>query len=68
MKTHIRQKENIITNRWNRIRYTIHSLYYDQIVKVTEPARKRAIEILDPDVTDTILQGFKKKWQNCSSR
>lgn len=45
----------INTNQWNRIRYTAYSFFYDQIVKVLNKERGRAIQVLAPNPSRSIL-------------
>ena len=43
------------TNKWNKIRYSIHSFYYDLILSTFGKERERAIGILSPKDGDSIL-------------
>ena len=43
------------TNKWNKIRYSIHSIYYDLILLFFRKERERAIQILSPEDGDSIL-------------
>jgi ubiquinone/menaquinone biosynthesis C-methylase UbiE len=42
-------------NRWNQLRYSLHSLYYDRLVGFIEKIRSTAIEFLNPGDNDNIL-------------
>jgi hypothetical protein len=42
-------------NKWNKLRYSVHSLYYDRLVGSLEKGRKHAIEVLAPGDYDRIL-------------
>ncbi|MFT3740913.1 MAG: methyltransferase domain-containing protein [Breznakibacter sp.] len=45
----------INTNRWNRIRYSVHSVYYDMLLAVLQKEREKAIRMLAPRDGDSIL-------------
>lgn len=45
----------INSNRWNKIRYSIHSVYYDLILLIFRKEREKAIQVLSPRKGDSIL-------------
>lgn len=45
----------INTNRWNRIRYTLYSPFYDWVARVFEGRRRQSIEQLEMKKDSTVL-------------
>jgi phosphatidylethanolamine/phosphatidyl-N-methylethanolamine N-methyltransferase len=46
---------NINTNTWNKIRYTIYAPGYDLAAWILRKSRRKAIELLAPTASDSIL-------------